>query len=138
MGNVSKKILLFNTMLLFSCLVVFSTANNSEAGGFRTKTLKAYVGPVHSGKQLLTLKVKLTNETGKTIYMVNSFKVEIHGYFHGKDEVYTRNVKVDQKLDNLLYNKQSTTLRVEFYRNANKYRYDEVEIEVLAISYESI
>jgi hypothetical protein len=97
-------------------------------------------GQTSNGKQLIVFDATFRNISNQEyVSRVNSVDVEVHGYFRGREEKYTRKVDVDWNFSPALRPGESKSLKIKFYRSVQpqqgSYSYDNVQIKVLNINF---
>jgi hypothetical protein len=134
-----RKRLLF-ALMFFTCISIVAMANKSEAGPIQCEMRGSIAGAVGGGKQLVQFTGRFIN-TSRNEYIsgVNWVNVEVHGYFNGREEKYTRKVDVNHNFSSILEPGQRKDLKISFKRKVDPQRgmfpYDDVEVKVLNINF---
>ena len=134
--------LIFVSSMMFNLL----TPINSHAKESRiaTEVISSKAGDVKDGKQVIFLKVKVTNIYDIAMnYTILGFNANVYGKFYnaaqGKflKESYSRKIKIQKKVR--LQSGKSTEFTIKFARvvdpQRGKFRYESVKIKITGISY---
>lgn len=140
MIDFAKKKNLFLASILFACLLVGIAAGHGEAKTIKCQMRGSLAGPVRGGKQLITFSALFRNVSRhEYISRVNWVTVEVHGFFRGREEKYTRKVNVNWRFSPALEPGQRKALKIRFRRRVDPRRgmfpYDDVEIRVRNINF---
>lgn len=127
-------------LMVVAALALVATATPGEAETIDCQTRGLVAGPVRDGKQLVVFSTVFRNVSRhEYISRVNWVTVEVHGYFHGREETYTRKVDVDWNFNPVLEPGQRKGLKIKFRRRVQPRRgsfpYDDVEVKVLNINF---
>jgi len=133
-----KKILVM--LIVFTCLAVAASAIDSEARTITCQMRGSVAGPVRDGKQLIIFDAIFRNVSQvEYIARVNWVEVSVHGYFSGREETYSRKVKVDWDFSPALGPGRQKGLKIKFWRKVQPRRgsfpYDDVEVQIRNINF---
>lgn len=130
---------IFFSALIFSIFLA-ALPENCSANTISCHVDGAQVGPYQDGQQLIVFEATFKNISGQEyVDRVNHVEVEVHGFFNGREEKYTRKVDVNWNFSPPLGPGERKGLKIKFYRSVQpqrgSYPYNGVQIKVLNINF---